>query len=368
MIKRFLKINLAVALTAVLFSCEKDAGTVSVSGVALNDEAVALYVGEVYTLEAVVMPENAADTALIWSSDNADVAVVDAGVVTAVAEGSAVITVETVDGGYTDVCNVEVYVPVSEISLDQESALIEVGESLTLTALLQPEGVDAEILWTSSDESVASVEDGVVTALASGEITITASVNGGALTAECQVMTGLGMISFRTDRTWEIGSQIWSDAVMATRADKDDFYGGTPGSTDYVIDCLQNGEYGDWFSWMAVITYQDEMCPDGWRVPTRDDFIALDIALGGDGTNKMLDNGITRYIDEWGGEYGGYVWYYEDQIQFSEVGSYAAYWSQTESSETQGCTLNLGGSHGYRTPRGSGDKYNGFTVRCVKDK
>ena len=92
MIKRFLKINLAVALTAVLFSCEKDAGTVSVSGVALNDEAVALYVGEVYTLEAVVMPENAADTALIWSSDNTDVAVVDAGVVTAVAEGSAVIT------------------------------------------------------------------------------------------------------------------------------------------------------------------------------------------------------------------------------------------------------------------------------------
>ena len=110
------------------------------------------------------------------------------------------------------------------------------------------------------------------------------------------------------------------------------------------------------------------MWADGWRVPTRDDFIALDIALGGDGTNHMMDSDPTCYITEWGGEYGGYVWYYEGQMQFSEVGSYAAYWSQTESSETQGCTLNFGGSYGFRTPQGGGDKYNGFTVRCVKDK
>lgn len=353
-----------------MFSCE-ESGKTSVEGVSLDEESMVLFVGESVTLGVTLLPEDVS-VALTWSSDNELVAVVDDGVVTAVSEGKASIAVQTDEGGYSDVCEVQVYTPASSMKLDCTDTVIEVGESTQLTVVLEG-GNTQPVFWSSSDDAIVTVNDeGLVTSVASGEAVITASVNNGALTADCEIISGLGIISFRTDKTWEIGSQIWSDAVMASRAEKDDFYGGTEGNTEYVVDCRQNrdqnGEYGDWFSWMAVVLYASELCPDGWRVPTTEDFIALDKALGGDGTSHMMDSDPTCYINEWGGEYGGYVWYYEEQIQFSEVGTYAAYWSQTEASETLAYSLNFGGHYGFRTPGAQSAKYNGFTLRCVKDK
>ena len=77
--------------------------------------------------------------------------------------------------GYTCVYidNMDLSRPIS-ISLPQDMR-IEVGESRTISAVLFPQTATAEIVWQSSDPSVVSVENGVLTALAIGEATITAS-------------------------------------------------------------------------------------------------------------------------------------------------------------------------------------------------
>lgn len=86
-------------------------GYVAVTGVELSQTEVTLGVNETVTLTPTVAPENAADKSVTWSSDNTAVATVSEGVVTAVAEGTANITVTTTDGGKTASCAVTVTPP-----------------------------------------------------------------------------------------------------------------------------------------------------------------------------------------------------------------------------------------------------------------
>ena len=82
--------------------------SVAVEGVALNQNTMSLSEGDTATLEPVFTPSNATNKIVTWSSDNRGVATVDNGVVTAVAAGTATITVTTADGGYTAICTVNV--------------------------------------------------------------------------------------------------------------------------------------------------------------------------------------------------------------------------------------------------------------------
>lgn len=82
--------------------------SVAVEGVALNQNTMSLSEGDTATLEPVFTPSNATNKIVTWSSDNEGAATVDNGVVTAVAAGTATITVTTADGGYTATCTVNV--------------------------------------------------------------------------------------------------------------------------------------------------------------------------------------------------------------------------------------------------------------------
>lgn len=80
-----------------------------VSGITLDKTELALTVGDTQTLAATILPSDAANKSVSWSSDNPSVATVDEnGKVTAVAEGTAKITVTTVDGKKTADCAVTV--------------------------------------------------------------------------------------------------------------------------------------------------------------------------------------------------------------------------------------------------------------------
>ena len=82
---------------------------VSVTGVTLSASMVNMYVGDTYNLVATVMPEDAADKSVRWSSSASGVVKVDSnGRLKAMALGSAVITVKTNDGGFTATCSVSV--------------------------------------------------------------------------------------------------------------------------------------------------------------------------------------------------------------------------------------------------------------------
>jgi len=81
---------------------------VAVTGVELNLTELTLNIDESETLTATVMPENATNKNVTWTSSDETVATVDGGVVTAVGEGVATITVTAEDGGYTATCTVKV--------------------------------------------------------------------------------------------------------------------------------------------------------------------------------------------------------------------------------------------------------------------
>jgi uncharacterized protein YjdB len=115
--------------------------TVSVTGVTLDRTSLTMTVGESYQLKATVSPDNATNKNVTWSSSNPDVAAVDnTGKVTAVAAGSATITVKTVDGGKTATCVVTVN-PAPPVS----ALPVEIKSYVTLTDPLGNTVVVAEI-------------------------------------------------------------------------------------------------------------------------------------------------------------------------------------------------------------------------------
>ena len=171
----------------------KEIPTLSTS-IALNQTTATLKATETLTLVATVLPENATDKSVTWKSSNEAVATVDAnGLVTAIGVGETTITATTTDGSnLTASCKVTVVPTLAEsITLDKTEISLEATETATLNATILPElTTDKSVKWSSSDETVAEVdENGVVTAITLGEATITATTTDGSdLSASCNVI------------------------------------------------------------------------------------------------------------------------------------------------------------------------------------
>jgi phage major tail protein, phi13 family len=102
---------LAAATMLVAFSsCKENTPDAKkkVTGVTLSETTKTIAIGEEFTLTATVAPADAADKSVMWTSDDSNVATVDGGKVTGIAEGEATITVTTKDGGKTDACKIKV--------------------------------------------------------------------------------------------------------------------------------------------------------------------------------------------------------------------------------------------------------------------
>lgn len=132
------------------------------------------------TLTAIVTPTNAANKAVSFSSSNEAVATVDAstGLVTAVAVGTATITVTTSDGSKQASCEVTVApVAVTGVSLEPATLNLVYEDTANLTATVAPaNATNPGITWASSDTSVATVDqNGKVTAVHAGTAEISAS-------------------------------------------------------------------------------------------------------------------------------------------------------------------------------------------------
>ena len=164
---------------------------VDVTGVTLDKtEAALTEAGATVTLVATVVPENATDKTVTWSTSDDKVATVVDGVVTAVANGKATITATV--GEKTATCEVTVAIAVTGVTLDKETAtLTEAGATVTLVATVAPvNAADKTVVWSTSDDKVATVVDGVVTAVANGKATITAKA--GEFSATCEVTVAVG--------------------------------------------------------------------------------------------------------------------------------------------------------------------------------
>ncbi|MCL2028757.1 MAG: hypothetical protein FWG79_09785 [Bacteroidales bacterium] len=242
----------------------------------------------------------------------------------------------------------------------------------------------------------------------SGDITVTVPIpvcaattnptpsdNGCSPTRNGATFTTIGAQFFKTNTVWTISgngiSQEWSDVVLTSNCGKTGFAGGS-GYPNYNNDCRGNrttgtnetrptstnqggntsAYFGDLFSWCAVMTHAAVLCPSPWRVPTCQDFINLDVALGGDGINrsgadavrdKLIDvSGTSGAGQFWGGAYVGYC---NSTGTLSGQGSTAVYWSSSESTTTSARYLAFD-TDGIVNPQVNNNKDNGFALRCVR--
>ena len=198
-------------------------------------------------LTATVLPENAGNKTVLWSSSDESVATVTDGLVVGIAEGVAVITAKTEDGGFEATCTVTVKAPevdpdapaVSGITLDQTELTLEplaadwsnyATATAALTATVLPENAgNKTVLWSSSDESVATVTNGTVIGVAEGVAVITAKTEDGGFEATCTVTVKtpevdpdapavFGITLDQTELTLEPLAADWSNYATATAA------------------------------------------------------------------------------------------------------------------------------------------------------
>ena len=163
-----------------------------VSGISLDTTNMNLYIGDSKTLKATILPYNAYDKTVVWSSSNTSVATVStSGVVTAKGEGTTTITVKTQDGNYTATCNVNVSViHVNGITLNKTSLNMTKGDTQQLSATITPSNAyNKSVIWSSDNENVAQVSsNGKITAKGKGTTIITVKSADGGHTATCEVV------------------------------------------------------------------------------------------------------------------------------------------------------------------------------------
>ncbi|MBQ4622261.1 MAG: Ig-like domain-containing protein [Bacteroidaceae bacterium] len=204
--------------TNLTATCTVTVKPIVVSALTLDQQTAEVVRNETLTLTATVTPQDADNKEIVWTSSDETIATVKDGVVTALKVGEAIITATTTDGtNLTATCTVTVKpIVVSSLTLDQQTAEVVRNETLTLTATVTPEDADnKEITWTSSDETIATVKDGVVTALKVGEAIITATTTDGTnLTATCTVTVKPVLLTSITLNTIELTLEVGETALL----------------------------------------------------------------------------------------------------------------------------------------------------------
>ena len=259
-----LKIFITIILiTTIILSCSKAARIIPIENLTLNETQLNFFVDQEIKLEVEITPKNATNKTIIWQSSDEEVALVSQdGLVTAINDGKVIITVSTEDNLISDTCNVIVtkaHIPVTGISLNITLLTLEVSETETLIVTIEPENAtDKTIVWTSSDENVASVsEEGLVVALSEGNVTISATSLDGHFTTECSIEI-IDPITFSVSNR-----EQWLNAI--------DFIKNNGDNKTYIINLIND-----------ITTYA------GSNVPTFGDVENISVTINGNHIIKML--------------------------------------------------------------------------------
>jgi uncharacterized protein (TIGR02145 family) len=260
---------------------------------------------------------------------------------------------------------------VTSVSLNRIT--LNIGEDHTLTATVLPENTtDRTVTWTSSNNSIATVDNnGKVTAIAEGTVTITAKA--GNQTATCIVTV---IAPNNPDKGVLINGVVWAtrnvDAPGTFAANPEDagmFYQWNRNvgwsSTDPMIN--SNGDT-TWDTTIPEVTEWEAAncpCPPGYRVPTQSELQSL-VNSGSTWTTQNGVNGRrfgtapnTIFLPAAGRRL-------TSDGTLLTVGSWAHYWSSTPGGSPFAWGLDFGSSLA-RADWDSGNRRNGFSVRCVSE-
>lgn len=175
------------------------------TGLSLIEDTITLNPGEQAYIMPSVMPNNATNQSVMWLSSNESVATIDDNNIgpadggkvriTSLTGGSATITAKTLDGSFVATCEVTVTQTVTSVLLDQTEIDIYVGDTVSLTATVNPSNAtNKNVSWSSDNGSVATVENGTITAVAEGTATITVTTQDGGFTDTCTVTVNAAQI------------------------------------------------------------------------------------------------------------------------------------------------------------------------------
>ena len=164
-------------------------------------------------------------------------------------------------------CEEETKVDASSVTLDTAAFTLTVGETKTLTATVQPEdAADKTVTWTSSDNAIAAVADGVVTAISVGSATITATCGKATATAVCTVESASAYEEV-TSEEWMSAFDVFSNEEYRIDMDMASFAQcETPAYEDMVEYALADGKEEFVFSPMSANTAYSEKTQDGYRI------------------------------------------------------------------------------------------------------
>lgn len=181
--------------------------------------------------------------------------------------------------------------PAVSVTLDKETLSLKTGETETLTATVEPADATDVVVWSSSDEEVAVVEDGVVGALTAGTANITATA--GTKSATCVVTVSrpivlnavdLGLSVLWADRNLGAGSPeeygdyyAWGETETRSYYDWNN-YKWSSGSRTTLTKYNTRSEYGN-VDDLIILENEDDaayVATEGkWRIPTKAEFEEL---------------------------------------------------------------------------------------------
>jgi len=220
----FLATIVTVGVVLPLSSCKKEQ---KVENVTLDKTTLELTEGEKTSLKATIIPSDAVNQEMSWSSSDQTIASVSAlGDVLALKAGETTITVTTVDGGFKASCKVTVVkkiIAVTSISLDKDVLHIKVGGNYTFAATVLPENAtDRSVIWSCDNTDVAMINDnGKVVGVTAGEANITAtSVQNPEVKAVCKIdvaaetVSATGVEINLNEATLEVGATLQLKPVL----------------------------------------------------------------------------------------------------------------------------------------------------------
>ena len=206
-------------------------GTVNVSSIILDKSELSLTKGKEYALSATVLPNDADNKALTWSSTNPTVATVNnLGVISALSEGEATIIAQAADGsGTIATCNVKVekeFVYISSMTFNPASITLKNGETQSLNITIIPDNsTNKKLTWSSTDNSVLTVDkEGTVTALSIGHAMVIATTTDGSnISAICDVTVDEmnALSSIKSDNDIKIYANNSTIIIEGNIVDKD---------------------------------------------------------------------------------------------------------------------------------------------------
>lgn len=168
------KDNLAVGISEMI----------SIKSIEIDEYEVTIKRGESLTLKAQVLPANTTmDKTLSWKVENQEIASVQNGVVVGKKAGRTNAIVSSINGVSKSVSIVVIdpVIPIEKVIIDKSNIELFEGDKISLSATVIPTNttMDKRITWSSSNTSVATVNNGVITSIKDGTTTITAkSING----------------------------------------------------------------------------------------------------------------------------------------------------------------------------------------------